>query len=155
MPKKPPKNGYFYFMLDFKDREERLGRRFVGGMTEVADAASDEWKTLPQHKKDRYNAIAKEHRKDPRPNIPKQDEKRFNSQGISFAQIEREKREKEERIAEENRFISNFVNDLTVGKIITRSSAIDLFNFNINLSLFCSRGAEVEVLLLDTREYFL
>lgn len=42
MPKKTPKNAFFYFMLDFKRKEEQRGERFAG-MGEVSAAASPKW----------------------------------------------------------------------------------------------------------------
>lgn len=114
MPKKPPPNAYYFFMRDWKEREERLGRRFENGMKDVAVLASDDWKHLSPVEKERYNKIAKEHRNDPRPNIPKQQEKRFNSFGVSFAQIEREKQDKASKIQMTKDFVFKFVDDLSI-----------------------------------------
>lgn len=119
MPKKPAPNGYYFFMLDFKRREEKFGRRFPGGMPEVSAAASNDWRALPQKEKERYNAIAKERKNDPRPNIPKPDEKRFNSQGVSFAELKREKERQERRLLQESNFTSQFVGDMTLGRYST------------------------------------
>lgn len=105
-------------MLQFKRDEENQGRRFHGGMQEVAVAASDSWKALPQAQKEWYNQLAKEKKNDPRPNVPKADEKRFNSQGVSFAQIKREKARAEEKLKRESNFITQFVNDMTLGGCI-------------------------------------
>lgn len=116
MPKKPPPNGYYFFMKDYKAREERLGRRFPNGMKDVAELASDEWKSLSQEEKDNYNRIAKEHRNDPRPNIPKKLESKFNSAGISFAQLERERLAKEAKILQRKDFIHSLVNDMNIGE---------------------------------------
>lgn len=116
MPKKPAPNGYYFFMLDFKRREESFGRRFPGGMPEVSEAASDDWKALPQADRERYNKLAKERKNDPRPNVPKADEKRFNSQGISFAALKRQKEKAEKKLQQENSFISQFVSKMTVGE---------------------------------------
>lgn len=43
MPKKPAKNSFFYFMLEFKRKEENRGRRFPNGMADVQNAASPFW----------------------------------------------------------------------------------------------------------------
>lgn len=117
MPKKPPKNGYFYFMRDFKIREEKLGRRFPGGMKDVADAASYEWQCMPQHEKDEYNRRAKDERHfEDRENVSRSLEKKFNSLGISFAAIEREKQEKARKAEEIKKFVADFVKGLDKSK---------------------------------------
>lgn len=43
MPKKPPKNAFFFFMLYVKQKEEARGRRFVNGMADVSAVASELW----------------------------------------------------------------------------------------------------------------
>ena len=118
MPKAVPKNGYYYFMLDFRRREERAGRRFPGGVKDVADAASEEWRNMSAAEKDDYVKFAKENKDVDRPNRPKPLEKKFNSEGVCLAQIEREKqaRERKERAMEE--FVHDFVRLKSIGKPI-------------------------------------
>ena len=116
MPKKPPKNGYFYFALDFRTREERAGRRFPGGMPEIMIACDEEWRNLPQAEKDDYNDYAKQNRhNEERQNVPKKLEKKFNSQGISFAEMERQQKEKEAKEEATKNFIHNFVKTKDIG----------------------------------------
>lgn len=103
-------------MLSYKRRAEHEGRVFAGGLPEVAAVASPEWKTLPQFRKDYYNEMAKERRNDPRPNLPKRDERRFNSQGVSFAEIKMEKAKAEERLKQEKDYISKFVYQMNLSK---------------------------------------
>lgn len=113
MPKKPPKNGYFYFMQDFKAEEESHGRRFPGGMAEVAEAAAEPWKQLSFEKKEYYNKYAKDNRHlEKRETCAKSLENKFNSMGISFAQIEREQAEKARKQEEIRKFLGNFVRNL-------------------------------------------
>ena len=134
MPKKPPPNGYYFFMKDWKEREERLGRRFPNGMKDVANEASDDWKNLSPAEKERYNRIAKEHRHDPRPNIPKKQERRFNSQGVSLAQIEREQQEKEARIRQTKDHVFNLVNNMSIGTISSFFviNSVEQYSLHIN-----------------------
>lgn len=42
MPKKPPKNAYFYFMLEYKLAEEKRGR-FMN-IRQISDKCSGPWK---------------------------------------------------------------------------------------------------------------
>lgn len=44
MPKKQPKNAYFFYMLHFKDQEARRGHYYAGGLPEISTAASESWK---------------------------------------------------------------------------------------------------------------
>ncbi|XP_015121973.1 protein maelstrom homolog [Diachasma alloeum] len=61
MPKKQQKNGFWYFMMDFKKAEEHHGRSFPGGLKEVQNdpECSRRWKTLSNTEKQRYNDLAK------------------------------------------------------------------------------------------------
>lgn len=43
MPKKPPKNAFFFYMLHFKEQEAKRGH-YYGALPEVSSAASDSWK---------------------------------------------------------------------------------------------------------------
>lgn len=43
MPKKQPKNAFFYFMLEVKRNEEKRGRRFSNGLAGVSEIASKLW----------------------------------------------------------------------------------------------------------------
>lgn len=113
MPKKPPRNGYYFFMQDYKIREEKLGRKFPGGLKDVANAASAEWNSLSKNQKDYYNAIAKERKNEPRRNAEKK--VKCNSQGISLAEIERIEKEKERKLAETDTFIKSFINEMSLG----------------------------------------
>lgn len=136
MPKQPPKNGYFYFMQDFRRREEQAGRHFRGGMAEVADAASNEWKSLSQKERDDYNAYAKENRHlEERKDVPKRLEKKYNSQGISFAQIEREEAEKKRKQEAIEKFVSDFIKDKNIGWCILIPSKLFIFRDIISENL--------------------
>ena len=43
MPKKAPKNAFFYFMHDFKAEQQQKGINY-GNLTDVAKAADPEWR---------------------------------------------------------------------------------------------------------------
>lgn len=64
MPKKAPRRApYFFFMIDFKKREERKGEKFGNGFQDVAVFASDAWKNLPEREKERYKKMAEDYNK--------------------------------------------------------------------------------------------
>lgn len=44
MPKKPPKNAYFYFMLEYKLAEEKRGRYM--NIRQLSDKCSGPWKVI-------------------------------------------------------------------------------------------------------------
>lgn len=44
MPKKTPRNAFYFFMLDYKARCERAGEKFQLGLRDVQGPAGDEWK---------------------------------------------------------------------------------------------------------------
>lgn len=128
MPKKQVRNGYYYFMLEYKSREERAGRRFHNGMADVATLASDEWKALAPEVKEYYNNYAKDMKKGVvRGDAQANPENKFNAQGKSFAQIDRENKAKRDKINEIKHFVVNFVKSLKRSKC-TAYDAIPLFH---------------------------
>ncbi|CAG5088993.1 Similar to mael: Protein maelstrom homolog (Culex quinquefasciatus) [Cotesia congregata] len=60
MSKKNQRNGFYYFMLDFKKREEKNGNKFAS-LTEIQANAkcSKEWQELSADQKKMYNGRAK------------------------------------------------------------------------------------------------
>ncbi|XP_057331176.1 protein maelstrom homolog [Microplitis mediator] len=60
MPKKTQRNGFYYFMLDFKRREEKKGNKF-NDLREIQDnpKCDQEWKALSVEEKKKYNDKAK------------------------------------------------------------------------------------------------
>lgn len=44
MPKKAPKNAYFYYMLDYKKREERRGNKI--SIQRISQICSDPWNVI-------------------------------------------------------------------------------------------------------------
>ncbi|XP_063699028.1 protein maelstrom homolog isoform X2 [Culicoides brevitarsis] len=96
MPKKQPKNAYFFFMLEFKRHQEAMGRRFPGGMREVATAASEPWRSVSAREKQRFENMAKAHKEQ-----DKKHGERYTSQGKSLSEVARE--EEERKLREENK----------------------------------------------------
>lgn len=45
MPKKAPKNAFYYFMLDFKEQQQKKGINYAN-LAEVAKAADPEWRVI-------------------------------------------------------------------------------------------------------------
>ncbi|XP_063972126.1 protein maelstrom homolog [Diachasmimorpha longicaudata] len=61
MPRKQQKNGFWYFMVDFKKAEENRGRSFPEGLRDVQSdpECSRRWKNLSVSERQRYNDLAK------------------------------------------------------------------------------------------------
>ncbi|XP_074094199.1 protein maelstrom 2-like [Cotesia typhae] len=60
MSKKSQRNGFYYFMLDFKKREEKNGNKFASLAKVQADAkCSKEWQELSPDQRKIYNSKAK------------------------------------------------------------------------------------------------
>lgn len=43
MPKKPPRNAFYFYMLDFKEEQRKKGINFKN-MAEIAEAAGPLWR---------------------------------------------------------------------------------------------------------------
>ncbi|XP_034949011.1 protein maelstrom homolog [Chelonus insularis] len=66
MPKKQIRNGFYYFMVDFKKREEKLGRHFYGGFKEIQSdpKCAEQWAALTVQQKKEYNDRAQKDKKE-------------------------------------------------------------------------------------------
>lgn len=118
MPQKkaPRQNSYFFFMRDFKRREEAKGVRFPLGLKDVSTFASDEWKNLPQYEKDRYKQMAEEYNKSDQ-----------RAQGISAIGIKTKPKPlmtpsmrlsfKERKKVAENNYIKTLVQNMDPGEL--------------------------------------
>ncbi|KAJ8681339.1 hypothetical protein QAD02_017126 [Eretmocerus hayati] len=56
MPKKQKPNPFFYFMLDWKEEQERKGRRFTHGLRDVQNdpGIQEAWKNITEEQKNYY-----------------------------------------------------------------------------------------------------
>ncbi|CAH0387253.1 unnamed protein product [Bemisia tabaci] len=105
MPKKPPKNSYYFFMQDYKRQEEAKGRRFYNGMAQVAEEAGPAWKEVSPEEKARYEAIAKQSKLQ-RKMDPKQ---KYTSYGETFSEVEQKQQTEERRNQEKKRNVEKIV----------------------------------------------
>ncbi|XP_058450700.1 protein maelstrom homolog [Malaya genurostris] len=86
--KKPAAKGpFFFFMLEFRKREESKGKSFPGGMDQLMREAGPHWNKLTTAERETYRDHAKSYKLNP---ISKCVEK-YTAQGIPFSQIEKEK----------------------------------------------------------------
>ncbi|XP_058453203.1 protein maelstrom homolog [Malaya genurostris] len=82
--KSSTKGPFFFFMMEYKSKEEAAGRRFTGGMTEVMQKAGPHWEKLAPYEREPYNIKAKKYKAHPTDLIGE----RYTSQGIAFSQVE-------------------------------------------------------------------
>lgn len=87
--KKQPKNAFYFFMVDYKSKQENKGIRFPGGMKDVSEKAAPIWKTLGPQDRWKYEEEARREKERDKTNL----ENKFTTQGKSYAQLEREKNE--------------------------------------------------------------
>lgn len=96
--KKPTVKGpFFFFMLEFRRREEAKGKSFPGGMDQVMKEAGPSWNKLKESERQVYKDQAAAYKSHPKQNYGE----KYTAQGVPYSQVEMEKREmlkKQERI---------------------------------------------------------
>ncbi|KAJ8719437.1 hypothetical protein PYW08_011612 [Mythimna loreyi] len=112
MPKKAPKNAFYYFMQDFKDEQQKKGITYPN-LAEVSKAADPEWRNAPPSLRARYEARAKQEKE--KRNIPVA---KYTSTGIPLSVIEQEQKALQEAIEYEIQDIINMVKTRTINKSI-------------------------------------
>ncbi|XP_053608741.1 protein maelstrom homolog [Plodia interpunctella] len=131
MPKKQPRNSFYYYMLDFKEESRKKGTHY-NNMAEIAEAAGPLWKAAPQSVRAKYEAIAKKEKE--KTNIPLH---KFTSTGISLAEIEQQEKELREAEEAEQRDIKNLV------KLKSFNKAIIWEDFYLmDVSYYCKAGPQ-------------
>ncbi|XP_060804099.1 protein maelstrom homolog [Amyelois transitella] len=103
MPKKQPRNSFYFFMLDFKEEQRKKGIQYAN-MAEIANAAGPLWREAPQSVRVKFEAIAKEEKE--KRNIPLQ---KFTSTGVPLSEIERQNRELQEAAEAEKQDINDLI----------------------------------------------
>ncbi|GBP50345.1 Protein maelstrom homolog [Eumeta japonica] len=133
MPKKPTRNGFYYYMQTFKEQQRKNGIVY-NNLKETADAAGPYWTELPKSEKDRYNALAKQGDKNNEGNH------RYTSMGVSFAEIDRREREKREAEERETQDIRNIVVSKAFAQSLIQE---DFFVMDVNHYCCTSHGEYV------------
>lgn len=82
-----PKGPYYFFMMEFKKRQEASGYVFRGGSHEVQMKASPYWNAMSNEEKEPYQKMAREHREFLRENGEK-----YTSQGVPLSMVEAEQK---------------------------------------------------------------
>ncbi|KAF6198786.1 hypothetical protein GE061_006808, partial [Apolygus lucorum] len=90
-PKNKGRNGFYYFMQEVRQDEAARGKNMR--MDEVQVIAGPLWEKLSVDEKEEYNRMAKEAKL----RGAADDERKFNSLGVSFAAVDGLEREQEEQ----------------------------------------------------------
>ncbi|XP_049529523.1 protein maelstrom homolog [Anopheles darlingi] len=92
MPKKPAKNGFFFYMLEWQQRAEASGKKKLS-LAQVQEQAGPSWTAMNAVQRAPYLEKAKQSK------LSGGDGVKLTSQGIPVSQIDAERREKEEHEA--------------------------------------------------------
>ncbi|XP_050082177.1 protein maelstrom homolog [Anopheles aquasalis] len=92
MPKKAAKNGFFFYMLEWKQRAEASGRKTIS-MQQVQEQAGPSWAAMNAAQRAPYLEKAKQSKLNGGNGV------KLTSLGIPVSQIDAERREKEEHAA--------------------------------------------------------
>ncbi|CAH0686413.1 unnamed protein product [Spodoptera exigua] len=126
MPKKPPRNAYYFFMHDFKE-EQRLKGINYATLADVAKAADPVWRSSPPSVRAKYEEIAK--RAKDKHNVPVA---KFASTGVPLAVIEQQEKEKLEALENEIQDIKNIVKTKAFNKDI-----LEEYFYLIDVNYYC------------------
>uniref|UniRef100_A0A182Q4Y0 HMG box domain-containing protein n=1 Tax=Anopheles farauti TaxID=69004 RepID=A0A182Q4Y0_9DIPT len=121
----PKKNAFFYFMIDYKKKEESKGRSFRS-LAEVTPLAGAIWSNMNTNQRAPYVQQAKTGGKN------SEVQEKLTNLGIPFSQIDAEKREKESKDAR--------LKTLTIELVekAVNNQALDTQNFYfISFAYFC------------------
>lgn len=105
MPKKQAPNAFYFFMRDWKKRQEKAGRTFPNGMRDVQtdSKCSEEWNSLTKAQKSVYESAAKDAK------IAMKEAVKKTGVGESISAVEREAKERQAFIEQMNVFIEQHV----------------------------------------------
>ncbi|KAJ2951395.1 hypothetical protein O0L34_g13539 [Tuta absoluta] len=123
MPKKQPRNAFYFYMLYFKEEQRKKGIHYAN-MREVSEAAGPRWPEASPALRAKFEAMAKTEKE--KSNVP---ERKYTSYGVSLADIEAEQREARAAAEAERRDIINFVKQKSVNQSILDE---DIFLMDVN-----------------------
>ncbi|XP_053692010.1 protein maelstrom homolog [Sabethes cyaneus] len=123
------KGPFFFFMLEFRKKEEAAGYRFTGGMPEVTERAGPLWEKLAPYEREPYNIMAKKYRAHPKDLLGE----RYTSQGIAFSQVETEAQKQREHQQKIQQLIMTMIHSA-----VKSNKLEELEVFMISCNYFCA-----------------
>ncbi|CAG9583039.1 unnamed protein product [Danaus chrysippus] len=131
MPKKPVRNAFYFYMLDYKEEQRQKGVNY-SNLAAVADAAGPLWRDAPPSVRTKYDEIAKKHRQ--KTNFTDQ---KFTSTGIPISVIEQNEREAKEAEEQEIKDIENLVK---LRGYDNTAKTVDIYVMDVNC--YCKTGSD-------------
>lgn len=122
-----PKGPYYFFMMEFKKKQEAAGYHFRGGVHEVQMKASPRWNAMTNEEKEPYQKMAREHRE-----FLRESGDKYTSQGIPLAVIEAEQKAKVAKVD----MIKNTISDM-LEKAVANNELEKLEFYFISFAYFC------------------
>lgn len=138
--KKKVRNSFYFFMVEFKEREEARGRTFPNGMKDVAAAADSEWQNFTPEQKKPYEAKAKKWKSDQRQTADK-----FTTLGTRFQAVDEKLRREEEEKLTMNQKIESLIASLQ-----NKTALVNQKFFLIHVNFYCqleSNGSASDVFI--------
>lgn len=121
-----PKGPYYFFMMEFKKKQEAAGH-FFRGVHEVQQKASPYWNSMSNEEREPYAKMAQEHREWLRENGEK-----YTSQGVPLTMVEAEQKAKQAK----QDLIKNTISDM-LDKAVANNELEKLEFYFISFAYFC------------------
>ncbi|XP_058824863.1 protein maelstrom homolog isoform X1 [Topomyia yanbarensis] len=125
--KHQPKGPYYFFMMEFKKKQEAAGYNFRGGAHEVQLKASPHWNAMTNEEKEPYQKMAREHKEWLRENGEK-----YTSQGVPLSMVEAEQKSR----LQKSEIIRNTISGMLDAAVANNALEKQEFYF-ISFAYFC------------------
>uniref|UniRef100_A0A182PRJ3 HMG box domain-containing protein n=1 Tax=Anopheles epiroticus TaxID=199890 RepID=A0A182PRJ3_9DIPT len=123
----PKKNGFFFFMLDFKKIEEAKGRKFRG-LEQVSGPAGEVWAKMNAQQREPYNQQAKKESSA----VNNRGLGKLTSLGVPVTEIEQQNRDLKSKVERQKTRISTLLNTAA-----TKNALEKLEFYFISMAYFC------------------
>ncbi|XP_058061493.1 protein maelstrom homolog [Anopheles bellator] len=121
MPKKAPKNAFFYFMLEYKKNEDARGRGI--SLAQASVKAGEKWVKMNAQQRAPFEDKAKKNR---------DFGERLTAQGIPYSQVEAQKRERETKVLGHHQRLTELLQQATKKNALEKQDF-----FFISFAYFC------------------
>lgn len=136
MPKPAAKGPFFFFMLEFRRREESKGKSFPGGMDQLMREAGPHWNMLTPAEREVYKDRAQAYKEQPKQNYGE----RFTAQGVAYSQVEMEKKQ----LMKKQEMIRKTVSEMIEAAVL--NNALEKLEvFFVSCNYFCKTSTELYV----------
>lgn len=125
--KKQVRNSYYFFMMEYKDREEARGNFFPGGLRDVSVAAAEEWNRKTPDERKPYENMAKQHKAEQRRTADK-----YTTLGTRFQTVD-----ERARLAEEEKSIMYQTIEREIGSLGTKEALMDKLFYLMHVNYYC------------------